>query len=309
MGETVRAGRVPQAADREWWDAAPGAEVVFAGQLLIGIVLCFVLTPPSDDYGLGWGPGFGVLFFLLIAAVIVPVLLLGTAVLHALVFTRPALALSRRTGRWLAAPAYLLGASAACALLPWCAGAPYAASLAWIGGSSALPLLVAGLGLRGTRSTAFIGTWASVLSGVLASATLIIGLDLTDGAALGEFEPPRLVRAQYVGEWHGEDGGVVRLQEDGELVVENLPVDQHRVGGLDDVVTRCTAAGIWRERSADARFHRRAGVDLIVKDCAGWGRTWLVAGTVDRPELFQVVGDPDAGGLRILRRVTPAPRS
>ncbi|WP_405787646.1 hypothetical protein [Streptomyces sp. NBC_01367] len=307
MVQTVRAGRVPRAGDRGGWAAAPGAEVVFAGQLLIGAVLWWILTPPSDDYGLGPGPGFGVLVLFLAAAAITSVLLLGAAVLHALVFTRPALALSRRTGRRLVAPAYLLGASAACALLPWCAGAPYAASLAWIGGSGALPLLVAGLGLRSTRSTAFVGTVASALSGVLALTALIVGLELTDGAALGEFEPPRLARAQYAGEWRGTDGGVVRLQEGGDLVVEDLPVDRRRAGGSDHVVTRCTATGTWQERPADTRVHQRAGVDLSVTDCAGWERTWQVAGTVDRPELFQVVGDPDAGGLRILRRVPVPP--
>ncbi|ARE76002.1 hypothetical protein B6R96_20280 [Streptomyces sp. Sge12] len=49
---------------------------------------------------------------------------------------------------------------------------------------------------------------------------------------------PRLERAQYVGEWRGED----------------------------HAVARCTAVGTWRERPADTRFHRRAGADLIVKD-------------------------------------------
>lgn len=148
---------------------------------------------------------------------------------------------------------------------------------------------------------------ASALSGVLALTALIVGLELTDGAALGEFEPPRLARAQYAGEWRGTDGGVVRLQEGGDLVVEDLPVDRRRAGGSDHVVTRCTATGTWQERPADTRVHQRAGVDLSVTDCAGWERTWQVAGTVDRPELFQVVGDPDAGGLRILRRVPVPP--
>ncbi|MFI8345524.1 hypothetical protein ACIF8W_36470 [Streptomyces sp. NPDC085639] len=32
----------------------------------------------------------------------------------------------------------------------------------------------------------------------------------------------------------------------------------------------------------------------------------MVAGTVERPELFHLVGDPDAGDLRFLRRVAPA---
>ncbi|MFB7262869.1 hypothetical protein ACFCXH_11965 [Streptomyces nojiriensis] len=39
--------RVPQAADHGWWASAPGAEAVFAGQLLIGLALFVVLPEPE----------------------------------------------------------------------------------------------------------------------------------------------------------------------------------------------------------------------------------------------------------------------
>ncbi|MFG2994597.1 hypothetical protein ACGFZK_35775 [Streptomyces sp. NPDC048257] len=60
-------------------------------------------------------------------------------------------------------------------------------------------------------------------------------------------------------------------------------VGRRREDGFDYVVTRCTTAGIRRERPADPRFRQRAGVDLIVKDCAGRERTRQVAGAWTGP--------------------------
>ncbi|MFD5413863.1 hypothetical protein [Streptomyces nojiriensis] len=292
--------RKPRAADRGWWASAPGAEAVFAGQLLIGLALFVVLPEPDDGFELTTR-GDGLLTYLVAGAVVVPALLLGIGILHALVFTRPALALARRTGEAAAAPAWLLGMSAACALLLWRAGAPFLPSLAWIAGSGVLPLLVAGLALRTTRSCGYVATAAYVTSGALALATLIGGPYATDRAAADGYGPPRWGQPQYVGTWRGEGGGTVRLREGGELAVEDLPVNPG-----DGSAVRCTTTGTWRERPADARLDRRAGVDLTVSGCPGWKARWQEADRpTARPELHPVA-DPGPGSMRPMWRSGPS---
>ncbi|MFF4450644.1 hypothetical protein [Streptomyces sp. NPDC001502] len=178
-------------------------------------------------------------------------------------------------------------------------GFPFLPSLAWIAGSGVLPLLVAGLALRTTRSCGYVATAAYVTSGVLALATLVSGPYATDGVTTNGYELSGSRQPQYAGTWHGEGGGTVRLREGGELVVEDLPVNPG-----DGSVARCTASGTWRERPADARFDQRAGVELIVGDCPGWQSQWQEAGPAARPELHPV-GNPGAGSMRPLWRSGP----
>ncbi|MFG2979770.1 hypothetical protein ACGFYQ_00720 [Streptomyces sp. NPDC048258] len=163
--------------------------------------------------------------------VIAPAALFGLACLHAMVFTRPALALADRYGRRVVAPAWLLALSAARALFPWACGAPYAVSWACIAGFGAPPLLVARRAVgTGRRPGSVVGVTGPVTA-VLVYAAMATGILLVERGVVEGYEPPRLERAEYVGEWRGADGGVVRLKEGGEAVVEGVPAYDFPQGG------------------------------------------------------------------------------
>ncbi|WKD34131.1 hypothetical protein [Streptomyces xanthophaeus] len=292
--------RMPRAAaDRGWWASAPGADAVFAGQLLIGLALLVALPEPDDGFEVTTR-GNGLLAYLVAGAVVVPALLLGIGMLHSLLFTRPALALARRTGEVAAAPAWLLGLSTACAFFLWRAGLPFLPSLAWIAGSGVLPLLVAGLALRTTRSCGYVATAAYITSGVLALAALVGGPYAIDGITTNGYELSGARQPHYAGTWRGEGGGTVRLREGGELAVEDLPVNPG-----DGSVVRCTATGTWRERPADARSDQRAGVELTVGDCPGWQTQWQEAGPAGRRPELHPVGNTGPGSMRPMWRSGP----
>lgn len=55
---------------------------------------------------------------------------------------------------------------------------------------------------------------------------------------------------------------------------------------------------------AKAEYGNRAGVALTVPDCKEAELRWEVAGTEERPELFVLMGDPDAGEVTVLRKQT-----
>ncbi|MEU3671053.1 hypothetical protein [Streptomyces virginiae] len=300
VGAVARTACGPEEEQASWWSSAPGAEAVFAGEAIVALTFLVALPGSGDSYGQrGWGAG--VLFgFAIVSGVSVPVLLcLG--VLHAVVFTRPALALARRTGRGVAAVAWLLSASAASALVVRCAGAPYASALAWIAGIGVLPLLVAHLALRaGTRPGTVVAR-TSVATPVLVLVALAAVSGMSDAGAFDTYEPPSLERAAYVGEWRGEGNEVIRLYEGGETAVERV-----KASGFGGNGASCTGTGTWTARAEDPRYGTRAGVEIDVPGCSRWGETWEVSGTAARPELFQWIGDPDTGDLRILRRTGAA---
>ncbi|MEU9234617.1 hypothetical protein [Streptomyces subrutilus] len=285
-----------ETARPSWWAAAPGAEAVLVGEALVGLALWVALPDAGDPYGRDTGvTAAALLFFLPVACVAGGLLLLGGAFLHAVVFTRPALALAERTGRPWVAVVWLHAASALGALLPWAYGAPYADSWFWITAAGVLPLGVAGLALRTGTAPASVVVRAGLAAGVVAFAvavTVVAGQGEAEG-----YEPPELGRAEYAGEWRGADGGTVRLREDGAARVEGVPVD-----ALGGGTRTCTATGTWVERPSGTERARRAGVDLTVRDCDGWEETWEVAGSAGRPELFQLYGDPDQGDLWLLRK-------
>ncbi|MFC9298339.1 hypothetical protein ACFTWH_16680 [Streptomyces sp. NPDC057011] len=284
---------------RGWWSSAPGAEAVAGAELLLGMTLWLIWPSMGDDYGLGaddWGPfAIGLLVLLVFVCVISVVVLPVLAFVHALVFTRPALHLARRTGNPAAAPSCLLAVSAACAVLPWVLGAPYAASLVWIAAGGVPPLVVAGRASRRGRRPWFVVGVTAAATALLLPVTVVGGLILVDRGVLTGYEPPRLEHAAYVGEWRGEDGGTVRLREGGRVEVEDLPVDHE-----DRTVTRCTATGTWKEWAGSSGH--RGGVHLDVGGCAEWERDWEVTGTTEHPELFHLVGDPDVGRVQKLIR-------
>lgn len=291
-------GERPAPAGSGWWAQAPGAEVVAGAQLLVGAALWMFWPSSSDNYDRdGWGP-FGLLVFLVFLGVVCLFVVPCLAFLHSLVFTRPAMALARKTGNPGAAPAWLLAASAACAVVPWVLGVPYADSLAWIAAGGPAPLLLAWwASRRGWRPWPVASVTAGVTALVLLPGALVGGFLLAEAGLLKGYESPRLERAAYVGEWAGDDGGTVRIHEDGRVEVEGV------LGyGDDDTAARCTGAGTWTERPADHGMRMRAGVDLDVTGCVRWQSQWEVSGTAAHPELFQLVGDPDAGDVRLLRR-------
>ncbi|MEV6681118.1 hypothetical protein AB0N09_30270 [Streptomyces erythrochromogenes] len=292
----VRTASGPEERQASWWSSAPGAEAVFAGVVIVALAFLVAMPGSGDSYGQSGG-GAGVLFiFPILAGMSVPVLL-GLGLLHAVVFTRPALALARRTGRGAAAVAWLLAASAASALVAWCAGAPYGAALAWIAGIGVPPLLVAHLALRrGTRPGAVVAR-ASVATPVLVLVALATVSGMSDAGAFDTYEPPSPERAAYVGEWHGEGDEVIRLYEGGEAAVERV-----KTSGFGGNGTSCTGTGTWTARAEEPRYGTRAGVDIDVPGCSRWGKTWEVSGTAARPELFQWIGDPDSGDLQLLHR-------
>ncbi|MEU9301691.1 hypothetical protein [Streptomyces sp. NPDC048269] len=286
----------PVATGPGWWQSAPGAEAVAAGQLAVGLGLWIVLPSWTDDYGQG-GWGFGAVLMLPFLCVIALAVLLGLAFVHAMVFTRPALALADRYGRGVAAAAWLLALSAACALFPWACGVPYFAAWAGIAGFGAAPLLVAHRAIgKGRRPGSVVGV-TGLVTAVLVYAAMAAGILLVEHGLVKGYEPPRLERAEYVGEWRGADGGVVRLKEGGGAVVEGVPAHGVRKG-----ITYCTAAGTWSPRTANPDRGRRAGVDLVVRDCDDWHPTWEVGGSAAHPELFQLYGDPDDGDMWLLSR-------
>ncbi|MFJ6798137.1 hypothetical protein [Streptomyces sp. NPDC091268] len=281
-----------------WWGPAPGAEAVAAAQLLLLLAGRLALPDPHDDHGLDGGQ-FALVPYLL-GALLLPVLVPAAAFLHAACFTRPAIALARRTGRPGAAPAWIAAASALCALLPGAPGASYAVSWACLAGFGILPLRVA---LRARR----LGRPPrSVVRAAARTTALLLVAALVGGTVLGwavRYRPPRLERAAYVGEWRDGRGGVLRLNADGVATVRELPVQ------AEGPATRyCTAAGRWTHRPAGGGPARRAGVDLDLPGCPGdrtdWSH-WQVGGTARRPELFHLDGDPDAGAMRLLRRAGP----
>ncbi|MEV7524882.1 hypothetical protein [Streptomyces sp. NPDC091371] len=292
----VDLGADPEAdpARRGWWASAPGAEVAVAVELVFLLAALVVSLNTTDDYGLpAWGPLSG--FFLAVIVVLGVPAMLVTVLLHALLVTRPALALARRTGREWAAPAWLLAASAGCALVTARDGTSFPVAWACIAAIGLPPLLLARWALRTGRGYGAAVKALGKGAGLLALVALAGGAVL-DGLGVVGYEPPRLSRAAYIGDWHGEEGGTVRIREGGTVEVEGVSVDVD--GGAGE--RRCTGAGTWRYRPAGSRT--RAGVQLEVPGCPGWEQSWEVAGSVRRPELFHIVGDPDSGVLRILSR-------
>ncbi|WP_060179485.1 hypothetical protein [Streptomyces sp. IMTB 1903] len=273
---------------------------MFAGEVIVALTFLIALPDSGDSYGRSGGGAVVLFGFAIAAAVLIPVLL-GLGFLHAVVFTRPALALARRTGRGAAAVAWLLSASAVSALVAWCAGAPYGGALAWIAGIGVPPLLVAHLALRaGTRPGAVVAR-TSVATPVLVLVALATVSGMSDAGAFDTYEPPTLESAEYVGEWRGEGSEVIRLYEGGGAHVERV-----KANGFGSNGASCTGTGTWTARAEEPRYGTRAGVDIEVRGCSRWGKTWEVAGTAARPRLFQWSGDPDAGDLRILRRTGTA---
>lgn len=281
--------------ERDWGAIAPGAETVAAGQFLVGTLFWQLTSMAEEPYGRGYGGGIAVLFGLAFMVVVLPPLMLGAGWVHSTLFTTPVMELSNAAGvrtrlpaPWWAPPALGLLAAVYAAPVALLTGAPYAATCGWIAAAGVLPVGVAVFARMRRRTKASVRRWTPGPVVVAVVAVFAVGLTWPP------YAPPALERADYVGAWTG-DGVRLELDGQGAATAEKLLV----VDGLD-VVDRCSGHGTWKPAEAAGAY--RAGVLLSVAQCEGASLRWELAGTAERPELFVLVGDPDDGDVRVLRK-------
>jgi hypothetical protein len=142
--------------------------------------------------------------------------------------------------------------------------------------------------------------------GALTGAALllaVVGGFLQEWTGWLAYEPPRLDRSRYVGDWIGGGGAYrLRLGENGTAEGQNLPLVDENAGLWDS----CEGTGTWTftpqpEAGRPARNGPRDRITLTIAGC-GALRDWQAAGTVDRPQLFVVKGDPGVPSVITLRR-------
>ncbi len=109
------------------------------------------------------------------------------------------------------------------------------------------------------------------------------------------YQPPALERGAYVGEWAGS-GVRLELDAQGGVMAEKLPVDD----GFG-VADRCSGRGTWEHAGGSAGGYG-PGVVLSVAECEEASLYWQVAGSEEEPQLFVLIGDPDSGDVRVLRK-------
>ncbi|MER6343581.1 hypothetical protein ACWC10_18345 [Streptomyces sp. NPDC001595] len=274
-----------------------------AAQLPAAFVAWWIGTVTQDDYGL-YGGGLGLLCMCALLPVVLPVMGLLQATLHLMPGWMLAEALGRRfpgRPRWARrlAAVTLVGVGWA-AVAAVAAGLPFTATALWFAALGVWPVLWAAYverraGVTG-RSWGCIGLWlaaafAAVGLGVL---TLVGGLLATVTGLVKEYEPPPLSAVRLPGVWRGGDGAVLRLLPGGRAEAVELPAVA--AGGWDPVVCRGTRSGTWTTETRD-----RDGVLVRLGGCGG-ETFWMIGGTAREPELAVVLGDPDAGDVRILER-------
>ncbi|MFJ4321470.1 hypothetical protein ACIP46_40405 [Streptomyces lavendulae] len=249
----------------------------------------------EEPYGRGYGGGIAVLFWLAVMCVLGSPLALAVGCAHNLLFTTPVMVLSNLAGTrtrisapWWALPVVGLLAGGYALPVRLLAGTPYAAALGWIAAAGVLPVAVAVLARMRRVPRARVRLWALGPIGVALIAAFL------SGAAAPGYRPPVLEEASYVGTWTG-DGVRLELGARGEVTARELPVHD----GFD-VVRRCSGRGTWKPVEADPGD--RTGVAVSVPGCEDAESVWQVAGTRERPELFVLMGDPDAGDMAVLRK-------
>ncbi|MFE2045643.1 hypothetical protein ACFXAZ_32945 [Streptomyces sp. NPDC059477] len=316
-------GADAEAAVREglWsWRDMSVAAAAGAAQLPGAFTLWWIVSATvADDYNSGYGGAFGLLCLFVLAPLYLPVL--GT--LHAALHTLPATVLARlapgpRRVRHLLGAVLLGGFWAAVTALLWdWPFVPTALSLTALGVLPALAVAYARRRARvGRRPPRLLGGWggAALAAPLLLLAAFPAGLLATSTGLIEEYEPPVLSVADLTGEWHGDDGAVLRLDSSGRAELTALPAepdpaidaDSHMSDtGLEFV--RCAGGGTWlldREGRHDAYGGTEAGVrdGVVVRldGSCGQDTYWTIGGTEREPELFVRFGDPDAGELWIL---------
>lgn len=291
------------------WSAVLAAASACGGQLAVLLVVCALLPAREEAY---YAPGPAVGFLVMLPCALLGLVLAGFA--HAWTLVLPALALGRAAARragdpvlgWALAATVPLAAGYALAarLLT---GTPWLPALLWIAGAGVLPVLAAVWTVhrraRGRLAThgRIVGEWTLFTLGGLALVPLALWFGTSTGH-LAFYRPPEIGRAEAVGTWRAEDGDtVVRLRADGTAFLFGVPHE----GGEFFTTTFCDGTGTWAHDAGDG--DRRAGVTVGAPPGCGAaaGRTWLFAGTKEKPELFVVIGDPDAGELYVLRKQEP----
>lgn len=308
QGTEVRTEVRPEARTKprtQWSAIAPGAETVAAVQFALAGIFWIVTIGTRDDYDTGYGGAPAAVGLLCMCLFAPPVLfVLGT--LHAALFTVPVMTLSDAAGRrtripaprW-ALPALLL----LCAAYAWpvslMGDTSYAAGYGWTAGAGAVPVAVAVAARMRQWPKARVRRRTLAMSGLAVLLTVLAGIGAQVTDVLPQYRPPALEQADYVGEWAG-DGTWLVLGEDGTARVLGLPVKDSENDWANDEIGRCMGGGTWRAMGATRSA--RAGIELSVADCAKGELRWGTAGTAQEPELFVMIGDPDDGELRVLRK-------
>ncbi|MCP3760424.1 hypothetical protein [Streptomyces sp. TBY4] len=288
---------------QDWSAIAPGAETVAAGQFAVAAVFWQTTSfaeAVDDPYGRGFGGGIGLLFGLAFTCLVLPLLAFAAGWVHSTLVTVPVMELSHAAGvrTRIPAPVWSLPALAALGALyaapvALLTPAPYAATWGWLTAAGVLPVAVAVHARMRQRNKASVRRRARGTAAVAVVAAFAAGIAWSSQSA-GPYRPPVLAHAEYVGEWTG-DGVRLELDARGTVMAEKLPVHD----GFE-VVDRCSGRGTWESREAD-ELHR-AGVVLAVPECGDASLVWAVAGTAEEPELFVLIGDPDGGDVRVLRK-------
>ncbi|AVV44185.1 hypothetical protein C6376_24835 [Streptomyces sp. P3] len=273
-------------------------------QLVVAGAVFLATAGMRDDHGIGfaggalaWAPR--VLFLVVLAGY-----------LHWLLFTLPAMALARLLA---AAPraalrAALGAAAVTAAHTAWAVSVwdvPVGWTVAWIAGTGLLPVTAAWYEHR--RSLGW-GAMAARIGAATAVALLlaVVGGFLLEWTRWHAYEPPRLERGRYVGDWIGGGGAYrLRLGENGVAEGDNMPLVDENTGPWDS----CSGTGTWTfapqpEAGRPAHGGARDRITLTIPDC-GALRDWQVAGTADQPQLFVVKRDASTSSVITLHGPQP----
>ncbi|WP_157876315.1 hypothetical protein [Streptomyces sp. Root264] len=289
------------APDGRWSHLATGAELAFMAQLVVAGAVFLATAGMRDDHGTGfaggalaWAPR--VLFLVVLAGY-----------LHWLLFTLPAMALARLLAAppWAALRAVLGSAAVAVAHMAWAVSVwdvPVVWTAAWIAGTGLLPVTAAWYAHRRSLGWGAMASGIGAVTGVALLLTAVGGL-LQEWTRWHTYEPPRLERGAYVGDWFGGGGAYrLRLGANGEAEGDNMPLVDENAGPWDS----CSGTGTWTfvpqpEAGRPAHGGPRDRITLTIPGC-GALRDWQAAGTVDQPQLFVVKGDPSAPSVITLHR-------
>ncbi|MFZ3498400.1 hypothetical protein ACODT5_35110 [Streptomyces sp. 5.8] len=282
---------------RSWTGIAPGAETVAAAQFLVGALLWWVSPGESDAYGVGYGTfAIGLILEVAFACVFLPLFAAVAGWVHSTLVTTPVMELSNAVGlrtrisapRW-ALPVLVLLAGVYAAPVALLIRTSYLATWGWIAAAGVLPVGVAVYARMRQRRKLRMRLWT------LAATAFAVPAALVAGFLMPPYQPPALERGDYVGEWAGS-GVRLELDAEGGAMAEKLPVDD----GFG-VTDRCSGRGTW-EHTGGSDDGYGPGVALSVAECEEASLYWRVAGSEEEPQLFVLIGDPDSGDVRILRK-------